>query len=1453
MDPNSRDTQPDQIKMDPNSRGPRPDPTPAKKPTPGLGLKPGVQIADDSIAKAPRGSLYQRDDEVTKRWGKGRGRGRGDQSNGVGRGVGQSSPDTFPPREQPRSNPSMPVRSSNDQSNHGRASTIPRVPSSGQNGQQSRGAKGGKGDAPNRKRPINNGAAQRNANTIGMRAQWITWPSICLRLKGLPATTTTYDLWSLFERFGSLVSIELFDRNGVRDGGGRLRFTPPPKSRFWNDVMNLTIQGQQVKVTAELQQYQAEPIVQAPNGRMNQPSLSLTMKELQFGMLARENATMALKTVENNTTGEYTLTADFKQNCIEIVFACDMKDPRREDPGISHPSPVGRFECIQQYKANISFAHLKKLVFVDIDEDNWALVIPLSSPPVFYKETDRAVSHSTHRNTWNARDVWNRTVDITYDTAWLKDDPVTLRKASQFIDIGRWTIYRLVFSKSALADWDKIKLGLCDFNINVDDTTLKEFPQISARPLKMWDILEPQLINSSGPSDNLALLTNTEDVYLPYVVRYQLEVCISQGVLNEFDITSEFLHKLADLSNGRTNRRDRANDLLTYIAEPPSGWRIEDQEKLDPKRIYDPMSIFEDKKATSHYPEVSIPEHCQWIRKVVVTPTTMYLSSPLAEPSNRVLRQFAHYGDRFLRVQFTDEKTKGRIFPAPGSDQENALFNRVHRTLLNGIQIGGLHFQYLATGNSQFRENSAYFFAPTEHLTCDNIRNWMGDVNHIRVVAKHASRLGQCFSTTKAPKTSPIGQNIVHIKDIEHNDWCFTDGVGKIAPERAKFLAKSLDNTHKDYSFVPSVFQFRLGGSKGILVQWPDVPFNELHLRPSQNKFVSLSKGLEVIQASRYSVATLNRQTILILSCLGVPNFVFENMLKKQVRDYNNAMQDPQVATRLLSKFLDQNGVTTAIAQAIADGFMETKEPFVMAILQVWYAWSMRLLRDKARIVVEQSAFVFGCVDETRTLRGYYESPEPAEKKKDRNSLPQIFLQVPKMGMKPGQRAEYSVITGICVVGRNPSLHPGDIRVVEAVDVPGLRHLRDVVVFPAVGDRDIPSMCSGGDLDGDDFFVIWDSRLIPPEWNFPPMVHEAPESKALDRDVRVTDLISFFVRYMKNDSLSTIAHAHVAKCDSLLNGPKDEQCIELAHLHSNAVDYPKTGQEAHLKPSLRPKKFPHFMEKPPNKTYKSKKILGRLYDLVAKMSFNPNLDGPFDERILRRYKLDGKTLEAMRLVKRQHDKAMKQIMNQHEIETEFEVWSTFVLTRPRVGTDYKRQEKMEPVITNHKERFRSACMKVAGSTETDMLYRVVAAAYYVTWEEVQVVQAQAKMGKIAQGSLPRERMPFISFPWIFDHELGRIARSEAEYELEEMPKPVMASNAEKENDDAKFERLEKSAVVIEKGGEIYDEDHPPKEKALETDMATTQPTEVELMTDEEIVEVEEEEETGLDALARLGE
>ena len=80
----------------------------------------------------------------------------------------------------------------------------------------------------------------------------------------------------------------------------------------------------------------------------------------------------------------------------------------------------------------------------------------------------------------------------------------------------------------------------------------------------------------------------------------------------------------------------------------------------------------------------------------------------------------------------------------------------------------------------------------------------------------------------------------------------------------------------------------------------------------------------------------------------------------------------------------------------------------------------------------------------------------------------------------PSASKRAMAIVGTVVIAKNPCLHPGDVRILEAVDVPELHHLVDCLVFPRKGDRPHANEASGSDLDGDVFFVTWDERLVPP-------------------------------------------------------------------------------------------------------------------------------------------------------------------------------------------------------------------------------------------------------------------------------------------------------------------------------------------------------------------------------------
>jgi RNA dependent RNA polymerase len=137
------------------------------------------------------------------------------------------------------------------------------------------------------------------------------------------------------------------------------------------------------------------------------------------------------------------------------------------------------------------------------------------------------------------------------------------------------------------------------------------------------------------------------------------------------------------------------------------------------------------------------------------------------------------------------------------------------------------------------------------------------------------------------------------------------------------------------------------------------------------------------------------------------------------------------------------------------------------------------------------------------------------------------------------------------IVARNPCLHPGDIRKLRVRRIPELDRLVDCIVFPITGNVPPPSMMSGGDLDGDKFFVCWDEELIPTnihEPHFYPAAKEKPRH-AISHD----DLVRYFARY-NNASLGRVKNLYLDWVRVSDKGAACEECLELNHLFSCCVD-----------------------------------------------------------------------------------------------------------------------------------------------------------------------------------------------------------------------------------------------------------------------------------------------------------
>ncbi|KAJ2902774.1 RNA dependent RNA polymerase-domain-containing protein [Zalerion maritima] len=1296
----------------------------------------------------------------------------------------------------------------------------------------------------------------RAENRVVVTQDWRTQLEVKVTLYDLPPNTETRHIFGYFGGFGNITLISI-RRSGPRHRDSAdeatVTFRPPPAQPFWNQQQPhmVNIDGRMANVAAVLKKASENYDNNIPSpcrdGVHYPRETTVYPTSMHFGFYKDPTSIMAMKTVSPTSPKSFSnaspsvsmpsapalrLTLDLHEKKIKINFPVVMLDPRPSDPRfhriIPESSKIGEHDRVDYFRMDIRFSEIGTISKANqADKNQWALVIYLPIAPCFWKANNFETTLRDNPRKWGNRELWRRSTHAVYVPSILEKDALSLRNDFVEVDFGRWTTYMLTLDADSPSceAFQQIEQALGDFNIPVEH--IESFNVHPREPCKFWQILDgpdPQHDTEEKHHD-LSFLDVSQpqvQVSLPWEVRYQLESCISHGILNEHDMSLEFLQTLADVAAGNlrgvdqeimelfqdenmadgekrdveqfflakeTKGKNPATKLLESIMDP----RVLKEREERGKRIWDPMTIFSKRSRHSAGDSgVGMVHYCTFVRKALVTPTAISFKLPSIEVSNRINRQYSEYGDFFLRIQFGDEHG-GRIYGQEGRKNDE-IWARVFDVLKNGIKIGDRIFQYLACGNSQMRESGAHLFCPTNGVTPDLIRSWMGDFADIKIPAKYSARLGQCFSTTRAIRSVNV-ETPNEIPDIAHNGYTFTDGVGKISHFLALLIAEEFN-----LKTVPSAFQIRLGGLKGMLAVWPGVGNRQVQYRPSQKKFDASSKVLEVVRTSQRGIASLNRQIITILEALGVDENVFLDLQEQQLRDYDESMTKPDVAVQMLGKSVDQNNITTMMADMVRAGFMDTRDPFLLSLLHLWKAWSLKQVKEKARIVIDKGTFAFGVVDELGVLKGHVNSrvghtfvDSQKQMLQEQKHLPEIFVQVSDRE-NPGQ---YKILTGVCVTGRNPSLHPGDLRVVMAVDKSELHHLKDVIVFPSVGDRPLPHMCSGGDLDGDDFFVFWDERLIPKEWNHKAMNYDGPAPKTKDQ-VKVLHLIQFFVQYMKNDSLARIAHAHLAHADlhSKFGGPKHRDCLELADLHSRAVDYAKTGAVAEMPQRLAPKTWPHFMEKAPNKTRPSRSVLGKLYDRIMRNSkeesepmtgaepekrgehkkqdqvkrsrnpleFCPEYETPFDKRVVSKCPPNHPFLSLARKIKSQYDAAMRRLMGQREIKTEFEVFTAFVMSKPRNGSDYELQGDVGMEARALKQRFRKIVIGEVGGNKIEQLAPFVMAMYLVTQQEVKIALHEASARQLIEeaGVFHPKRdattMPLISFPWIFDQVLCVIAK-----------------------------------------------------------------------------------------------
>ena len=543
------------------------------------------------------------------------------------------------------------------------------------------------------------------------------------------------------------------------------------------------------------------------------------------------------------------------------------------------------------------------------------------------------------------------------------------------------------------------------------------------------------------------------------------------------------------------------------------------------------------------------------IHSAFLTPSFgVRLDGPHPDDGNRILRSFADQDDSFIRIQFSEEDgSTFRVVQDYGSiDSEEMMHGRFGDALRHGITIAGRKFHFLAFSGSSLREHSCWFVrnfkVGEDKIKASTIRAKIGILDHIRSPARYAARMGQAFTATS---TSILvhADSVARLPDIKTKDdrYEFSDGVGRMSQEVCDRLNDEIFKSSVSAPLVPpSTFQIRMGGAKGMLSLDTSLDGEQVILRDSMVKFEAAAiDGFYALEVAHFYTKPvpmfLNRPMVALLESLGVQADAFLALQRDAVQALQLATKSVNAAIALhqrngMGRASNVEGILTALEDHGINGI--TQVPFLHDANMSLVGFALRNIKYRARIRVPQCHTLVGVMDETNTL---------AEN------------QVVACINEPGSPMHY--LKGRCLLGRSPMLAPGDLQYCKAVEPPPshpLRAITNAIIFSQKGKRPVPSMLSGGDLDGDLFNVIQHPDLLP-DFTCEAANYAKNALVQLKRPCTIDDVVDFFLDYIKMDKLGLIATRHLELSDRSKEGVLEPDCLKLAAMHSIAVDFSKSG------------------------------------------------------------------------------------------------------------------------------------------------------------------------------------------------------------------------------------------------------------------------------------------------------
>eukprot|EP01041_Mallomonas_annulata_P003187 gene3187-6288_t len=457
------------------------------------------------------------------------------------------------------------------------------------------------------------------------------------------------------------------------------------------------------------------------------------------------------------------------------------------------------------------------------------------------------------------------------------------------------------------------------------------------------------------------------------------------------------------------------------------------------------------------------------------------------------------------------------------------------------VFLGGT-LKQKSTGKRDIHEKNDlifWFFAETEDGTnlpaikADQAFNSLGNFEG-QYFMKQNERLKLGFSSAFPMSLSIDSDQIYVVRDIESDEGnLFTDGCGFIGTDLLRTIPYGITMgkchcNHRDNIKLPVVIQVRMiskkGLFKGCLIANPRpeyqgrIVFRDSMKKADRSIFTDFSDTKETLficntfespsimdkghsNPLQDTYAKLNRQVCLLLAHLNVPTDFFEELMGVEIARVVAAKTDKQAAWDFLRRsktstalyetkeidadkeFLSSDDLLSSnnknVNDMATDGLEfllsghELTEPKLEYLIRYLQCDALKKLQ-RCNMRLKQSSYLVGVADPFDVL----------EEGEVCISLPSDDLQPQQQ--QPQQHMSSSrsyIVSGPVAVTRNPMHHPGDIRVLNAVENAELSHYLQqtnggVIFFSTKGRRSSADEMSGGDFDGDLYLVIYNQDVV---------------------------------------------------------------------------------------------------------------------------------------------------------------------------------------------------------------------------------------------------------------------------------------------------------------------------------------------------------------------------------------